>query len=686
MAAVRTEHTRTAIGPKHSTRADIQTLRAFAVGAVVLFHVWPLAFPGGYIGVDVFFVISGYLITGQLIRRASTGPIGLGSFWAGRARRLLPASLLVLLVSALGTVLWAPSTLAAQYLRSIIGSALYVENWVLAADAVDYLGADNAPPIAQHYWSLSLEEQFYVIWPLIIIAVAWFAARRGTSLLRTARTAVVAVTIVSLIACIWLTIVNPAAAYFVTPVRMWQFGAGALVALVPVIGMPRWGRAALWLCGWLALVVCIFAYGPQTPFPGYAAILPVAAVAGIIMAGPSAPFAFARLQEWRPLQWIGDQSYGIYLWHWPLIVLLPFVLGRAPELLENVGVVMLTVILASLSKRFVEDPVRFGSASGLRPRSIAVATVAAMTLVVASAAVPMAWNARAAATASAQAQTELTDPDACRGASLLMEPTCRTNWDETTASTEVVPRLDVLYDDVEGAYTCYAQDEQAELEACTIGSTAPDARRLAITGDSHAGMLLPALRIAAEANNWSIDVYVGRGCVWRADDAEECADRRAHLTADLLGGDYDAILVTAWNQLEPDDAQRAQVADGFAEMWGRAMADGVSVIPILDNPGVPQDSASCLATSHSFTLTTCAFAAADYLRTDPLQLAADRLHITAVDLSRAYCTPNGLCPMVAGGVVVYRDLHHITGTFSKTLAPYLADELVPILAQRSEGK
>lgn len=678
MVSVDAERLRTANRTAKHLRADIQTLRAFAVGAVVLFHVWPLAVPGGYIGVDVFFVISGYLITGQLIRRASQGRVGLAGFWAGRARRLLPVSLLVLLVSTVGTLIWAPSTLVAQYLRSIIASALYVENWQLAGDSVNYLGAENAPPIAQHYWSLSLEEQFYVFWPLLIVAVAWFVVRRGGSLVRHSVSVILAVTVVSLIACIWLTIVDPAPAYFVTPVRMWQFGAGALVALGPTLSRP-WMRSALWTAGWATLAVCVFAYGPATPFPGYAAVLPVAAVTGIILAGPTPPFALARIQQWPALQWLGDQSYGIYLWHWPLIVLAPFVLGRSPELPENVGIVALTVALAFLTKRYVEDPIRFGRARTFRPRRVAAATVLTMTLVVACAAVPMVLNARASATASAQAEEQLADPAACRGASLLLEPGCETQWDRSTSSGDVLPRLEGLYDDVEGAYSCYTQDEGALLEPCTVGSTAPDARRIAITGDSHAGMLVPALNIAGEANNWSVDVFVGRGCVWKSDDSDSCADRRARLTTDLTDGDYDAVLVTAWNQLEADAEQRAEAADGFAQMWSQAREAGVFIIPVVDNPAVPQQSASCLATAESFDLTTCAFDASEQLRPDPLKIAADQLGIPTIDLSQAYCTPADTCPMVAGGVVVYRDLHHITGTFSRTLAPYLAKDLTSIL-------
>lgn len=668
--------------PNRSSRAprgDIQALRALAVTAVVLFHVWPRAVTGGYVGVDVFFVISGYLITGQLVRRRDRGTLRLSSFWAARARRLLPAALLVLLASTALTLVFAQQSLITQYLRSIIGSTLYVENWLLAADAVDYLAAENAPPIAQHYWSLSVEEQFYILWPLLIIVATMAAVtkRFGRHTLIVVLSAVTAASLgISLVA----TFVAPSFAYFATPVRIWEFGFGALIAVLPVFRLAPALRSVLWVSGWAALLYSVFFFTSETAFPGYAAILPVAATAVLILIGPEPPFRLASAQNWRLVQWIGDNSYGIYLWHWPLVVIAPAVLGRDLELWQNIVLVLITCALAVLGRRFVEEPLRFGRASSLRPRWVAGLSIFAMLVVLASAVVPIALNARETALASAQAQTQLTDPAACRGASVLLEPDCHSQWDDFVTSEDILPRLEGLYDDVEGAYACYSQDESAVLEACTIGSTSPDSLRIAITGDSHAGMLLPALRMVAEANNWSIDVYVGRGCLWKMDEDQKCTDRREKLTRDLIQGGYDAVLVTGWNQIEASELQRTQIANGYANMWRMVVDAGVLVVPILDNPAVPAESAECLATASEFNLATCSFSASENLRTDPLMLAADALNINAVDLRDAYCTPHGQCPMVAGGVVVYRDLHHITGTFSKTLAPYLSEQLTSVLA------
>lgn len=658
-------------------RGDIQALRALAVAAVVTFHVWPRAVTGGYVGVDVFFVISGYLITSQLLRRRERGTLKLGSFWAARARRLLPAALLVLLVSTALTLAFAPQSLVTQYLRSIVGSALYVENWFLAADAVDYLAAENAPPIAQQYWSLSVEEQFYILWPLLIIAATTAALTRRYG--RRALIVVLAtVTATSLVLSLVTTFVAPSFAYFATPVRMWEFGFGALVAVLPVIVLRRALRSALWVLGWAGLLYSIFLFTSDTAFPGYAAILPVAATAVLIWIGPEPPFRLAAAQNLRVFQWIGDNSYGIYLWHWPLVVIAPAIVGRDLDLWQNIALVILTCVLAVLSTRFVENPLRFGRLTTVRPRTILFGTAAAMILVVAAAGLPAISIAASAQAQTAQAKQDLLDPASCRGASMLLNPECSDKRAETTAGDQLIPARAGLYDDTDGAFACYASGA-GPIEPCHIGSDAPDAVRIALTGDSHAAMLVPALRDVAKQNNWSVDVYVGRGCVWSTDPDPACADRQSAIQEDLMSGGYEAIIVTAWNQIEASPDTRQRRAAQFADRWREAIDAGIQVIPILDNPAVPQSAADCLESTTEFSFETCSFAASDYLLEDPLASAAESTGATPVDLRHAFCDDAGDCAVVAGGVIVYRDLHHITATFSHSLAPYLADEISAIL-------
>lgn len=655
----------------HTLRGDIQALRAYAVAAVVLFHVWPGALTGGYIGVDVFFVISGYLITGQLVRLKERGALHLPSFWAARARRLLPAALLVLVVSIGLTLLFAPDTLKTQYLRSIIGSTAYVENWVLAWDAVDYLGADNAPPIAQHYWSLSVEEQFYILWPLVVIlGMMWGARRRLMSV-------IVGLTIVSGVYSVIATFATPSLAYFATPARVWEFGIGAIVALLPALSSGRRIRAVVWVAAWIALIFSALAFDASTPFPGYAALLPVIAAGAVIAVGPDAPLRFAEIQNLRILQWVGDNSYGIYLWHWPLVVIAPAALGHELDLWENIILVAMTVLLAGLSKRFVEDPLRFGSLKSVRPRTILIGVAASMVIVIAASGMPIAALAASASAQTKAAQSRIADPVACQGASVLLVKDCADSRYKRPPipADELVPSLAGLFDDTDGAFACYNSDSSTAIKPCHIGSTKADSTSIALTGDSHAAMLVPAIRDLAEKNNWSVDVYVGRGCVWSADLDPACETRQAGLNDALLTRGYDAIITTAWNQLGKTEAQRTVRSEQFAKRWAAALDKGIRVIPVIDNPGVPSASAECLSATKSFSFGTCAFSSATTLQQDPLALAASDVGIDAVDLRGAFCDATGTCPMVAGSVVVYRDLHHITASFSHSLAPYLAEQI-----------
>lgn len=671
--------------PAHSgIRSDIQALRAFAVLAVVLFHIWPLALPGGYVGVDVFFVISGFLITGQLVRARERGTLRLGAFWAARARRLLPASLLVLLVSVVITLLWAPATLQGQYLRSIVASALYFVNWQLAADGVDYLAHDNLPPIAQHYWSLSTEEQFYLLWPLLVILATVGAA--GERRRRALRIGATVFAVAGFALCVWMTTTSYPFGYFSTVSRLWEFALGAIAALLPRFALARWAHTAIWFAALMALVATAFLYDGSTPFPGPAALLPTAATAVLIAIGPDAPtLALQRGVAWRPIQWLGDQSYGIYLWHWPLIIIAPHLLGRPTDLPENITILAATIVLAALSKRLVEDPIRFGTrVKSLRPTPILLATAASMALVVATAAVPMWQSTRAAAEQQQAVEAELLDPSQCRGANALLAADCASAADEPIDAADVVPTLTGLYDDTGGAYSCYDYEPTSgdEPTTCRFGSEDEGALRVALTGDSHGAMLVPGLREIAQDRGWSVDTFVGRGCVWQEPASEECAARNALLSKRFLSGDYDVVLVAAMNSVERDAQERAEVAQAYATAWRAAQDAGVEIVVLADNPSVPQSAQDCVATAESFTRSTCAFPEAEArFNLDPLRAAAQSAGAPLVDLSDAYCT-DGSCPMMLGGVLVYRDLHHITATFSRTLAPYLADELAAATAQR----
>ncbi|HEU0257774.1 MAG TPA: acyltransferase, partial [Microbacteriaceae bacterium] len=387
---------------RHSFRPEVQALRALAVALVVVFHLWPGALPGGFVGVDVFFVISGFLITGQLLREAGRlGRIRLGGFWARRVRRLLPAALASLAATGIATWLVAPQTVWRQYFSDIAASAAYVQNWHLVAQAVDYFAPSGASPV-QNFWSLAVEEQFYLVWPLLLV-VALVATRRRPGARRRAFVAVLgAASVASLIYCVVVSRDAAQIAYLSTLARGWEFGLGGLLALV----LPRlsrlgeraasrngWAaalsgaRAALSWCGVAVIVVSAFLLNSGTAFPGAVALWPTLATCVVIAAGvPRGRWAPGRAMTLPAVQWLGGASYSLYLWHWPVIVLAPFawerIAGRSAPAWSSLLVLALSLALAWASKRWIEDRTRTAAFwSGPKPtRSFAVMAAGMMVV------------------------------------------------------------------------------------------------------------------------------------------------------------------------------------------------------------------------------------------------------------------------------------------------------------------
>ena len=357
-------------------RPDVEGLRAIAVLAVVLFHARLGGFAGGFVGVDVFFVLSGFLITRLLLRElATTGTISLRAFWARRARRLLPASCLVIVVTVIaGTVLLPP--LAQRNLGiDAIAAAGFVVNFVFANRLGDYFAAqaaETAPSPLLHFWSLAVEEQFYLVWPALLVV----ATRRPRHYRRLLIALIVIIAVASFALAAWWTQVEPTWAFYLLPPRMGELLVGAALAAVgPAFRLvsARGRMAAGWL-GLVGVMVAVTTYDPGTPFPGTATLLPVLCTALVIVAGgagghPSGPTAVLRA---RPLQWVGRHSYAIYLWHWPALVLIEARWGPL-SVGTRLAIVAASFLLAAVSVKVLEDPVRTSRWLAAQPkRSLAM--------------------------------------------------------------------------------------------------------------------------------------------------------------------------------------------------------------------------------------------------------------------------------------------------------------------------
>jgi len=673
-------------------RPEIQALRAVAVLAVVTNHVWPRTVTGGYVGVDVFFVISGFLITGHLLREVDArGRIRLAAFWARRARRLLPASLLVLLTTLVASMALMPETLWGTVLRQVGASALYVQNWALAADSVDYFASQQQASPVTHFWSLSAEEQFYLGWPLLIAAVAVARHRSTTSWRAVLVTGLGLLVAGSFALSLVLTSTHPSEAYFITPTRTWEFGAGGLLAFLghPSAEQASRRRVASWL-GWGAIACSVVAYSETTRFPGLPAAVPVIGTVLVIWAGTArAPLSPVGVVSLRPVQAVGDVSYSLYLWHWPVIVLAPYALGGPPGTGASAVLVGLSLLLAWLTRTFVEEPARaWRGLAGARPRRTLVLAAAGSAAVLLATTGGHALLQHRAEASEARLQAALRADSTCFGAAALAAPgVC---GGASTAS-EVVPAPAIARTDTADAFECYTEPTEPVAAACRVQDPERPQRRVALVGDSHAALVSVPLREIAAAHGCQLDVYLRSACPLTTaavffDQAyvEPCAAHHERLLQELTAaGRYDTVVVTGWSGIRvdrtdlPEGERLSRLAAGYQDAWRRISAAGPQLIVVADNPSVPEAYTDCVVEHGADASTRCVIPRAAALGNDPLRTAAQAIGAPVVDLTDLYCDAEG-CPMVVGGVLVHFDLHHITATFARTLTPYLDDRLTAV--------
>jgi peptidoglycan/LPS O-acetylase OafA/YrhL len=671
----------------------------------VLFHLWPNRLTGGFVGVDVFFVISGYLITSHLLREhASPRGISLGAFWARRVRRLLPAAVLVLAVSLVATVVFLPSRLWEETAREVGASALGIQNWVLAANSVDYFGVDNRPTLVQHYWSLSLEEQFYAVWPVLLFLVFLVVRRRSPAARRRAAGIVMGVIFAASLAwSVFDSIEHQSAAYFSTFTHAWELAGGGILALVmPLLARSRWNtlertRAVATIVGLLAIVAAAILFTGHSAFPGWIALLPVLGTLAVIAAGHS----HSRLQRVlllgsRPVQLLGDASYSTYLWHWPLIVALPFVLHQPLSSVDKVAILLGSVALGWLSKRFVEDPARRSRplnhrlwltyAVGL----VAIVAVVAGSVSVVSAAVTQGTIAQREAKDTID--SDLGNGNPCFGAA-AMTPAANCPSSHTVAASFGPDFAAADWGSLAGVTkdgnlpptipcTDFSTDGSGFMD-CTIGSD-PKAKTMAVVGDSHALALLEPLVRIAERQGWNVRVMLHNSCTPSEPMTYSNPETRANcnewrsLVAARIADDHsiDTVVATGYSRSEPSPdfvGSHAALENDYAALWSKWARSGKRVYVIYDVPVTSGQSVpDCVAAAGPID-DPCAVPRRDALRYEPLPGSVRQAHsarVTGIDLTDSFCDATA-CHSVIGGLIAYRDFHHLSGTFALTLIPAL---------------
>ncbi|HET9998884.1 MAG TPA: acyltransferase family protein [Nocardioides sp.] len=682
----------TSLKPVREHRPDVQGLRALAVTAVVLYHLWPGLVPGGYVGVDVFFVISGFLITGLLFREmAETGRLRLLAFYARRIRRLLPSAFIVLACTLVVLVLVAPRVVWHQNLVQIRAAAAYVLNWQLAAERTDYLGAGGSPTLVQHYWSLALEEQFYLVWPLLLILTLAWGVRRLTIGLRASLAIMLGITATaSFVLSVTTTSEAPAFAFFATQSRAWEFALGGLVALLPAVS---WRPLVGWVTGWVGVglvVIACMLLDHDTTFPGWATLVPTVGTALVLTAGALAlSGSTSRVLGWPAFGWLGDHSYAIYLWHWPLIVTAPWILEGAVGNAAKLCILAATLVLGWLTTRYVEDPVRSGPAwQARRWASIGLATAGAAALVLATIGVSTELD-RVTDQQADLALASVKNDVPCFGASAWPSKECAQPFATPSADTVAFAAGDFA----SILNTCQlAPDEPSRPRWCEFGSARPDARTVAVIGNSIATELVPLLRQWAGDKNLRILLAARTDCLglvtgpvvgqapddrcvaWSQQVQSRLLSLRALSLVVFVTHERSAEFLTGQTMPSPEARSDAQT-----RVLGslRLLRDaGIARLVVKHPPGpYPFRVPECIALS-SAAYDPCTQPRKAMTRMDLLAATASR-HPRAtrfVSLDRYFCDELR-CHTVIGGVVAYFDDRHLTKTYARTMARHLGPVL-----------
>lgn len=690
-------------------RTDIQALRAVAIGLVVLNHLWPLRLTGGYVGVDVFFVISGFLITGHLVGEITrTGRVRLGAFYARRIRRLLPAAFVVLAVSLVLVVAFLPYPRWGRNAWEVAASAGYVENWFLASMSVNYSALNDAASVAQHYWSLSVEEQFYIVWPLLLLGALAVAARASGRTSRRglrARTSTALIVVVAVIgvlsfaSSVVYTLLAPSQAYFATLTRGWEFAVGGAVALVgsrirftPLVGNLV-SLVGFGLIGYSAVV-----FDHETSFPGHLALIPVLGTAAVIVAGnTSASLWHSRVTALRPVQWTGGISYSLYLWHWPLIVVAPFVLGGDATTLSKVAVLALSLVLAWVTKRFVEDAGqswRFWRNSSARALAL---MVAGMLVIGALVTATLTWY---------HVRVEADKPPAevvvssCEGPSALApDAQCddrfgRADYSVMTAANVYTNTPEECGDHL----STLTYGEKKTTQICDFSSGAESPTQVWLVGDSHAQQWQGAVFDLARERHWVVTISYFGGCPaadvsfvgfrerWAPQDAKLCEDWSADV-ARMITEERPELVLTAMaarQQIADDgsgEPSSRQMEEGLEAYWRSWESAGIRVLAIADPPfNAEIRSPDCVLLNEDDPL-ACARPRAQAQPPDPVVAAAgavDSPLVAAVDLTDSFCDAQS-CYAVVGGVPVYYDADHLNLEYVRMLAPRIGDAVHRLL-------
>lgn len=681
----------------HRKEKSIQGLRALAVLLVIANHllVWP---SGGFVGVDVFFVISGFIITESLLRiHRSDGRISLADFYRRRVKRILPAAATVLLVTVAVAIFLFTAVRSASVIKDAIWSALFAANWRFAHIGTDYMHANGPVSPLQHFWSLSVEEQFYLVWPLVVVVVLGFRrlsiSRRKSILISVGA----AIAIVSFTWSIRETATQPPAAYFSTFSRAWELGVGSLLGVFSgQLGrIPRWTRSWLVWIGLSVIGLSAALLNSNSSFPGPLAIFPVLGSALVIIAGTGTAQPKIAVLTNRFSVYIGEILYSLYLWHFPVFIILGLFLSPGHRL--SASAIALTGALAVLSFHLVENPIRNSSwltrsriprpmkrvplLVWISPVAIIVLVCATVVYRPSSSTASVATPVSNLAAAGAQQQSAIVQALAAK-----TWPRLSPALNKLTASAKAPEWVD------DG---CLAGEEKADpdpiknVARCTFGSIhSPVSKVAVIIGDSTAISYAPAIRASLEPRGYEVRIMTMAECpaidisvMTQTGASYPACDRFREKVYALLAAVHPELIIATSSE---DSAGRlAGHPKSAGTVWAEAVGKTLSrLVPltqrlvILDPPPFGQTPSSC-ATRNGSPLQCMVRPDAPYLAMSRAVDEAGVPGVTHIKVLSWFCAANLQCPAFIGGTPVFVDAAHLTGTMSKSLGPLLSESLFP---------
>jgi peptidoglycan/LPS O-acetylase OafA/YrhL len=651
-------------------RTDIEGLRAVAVVAVVAYHLQVRGFSGGFSGVDVFFVISGYLITGHLVSEAAQGRgIGFRDFYARRARRILPVATVVIIATLLAGA-WSqnPLDFAQTTPADARSAALFFSNVRFASLSTDYLADALGGSLFQQFWSLSVEEQFYLLWPTLMFVVVAGLAGRRRSVRRPTAVALGLVIAGSFALSVVASRDDPIPGFFLLRSRAWELAVGALLAVgAQQIGrVVRPVRSGVAVVGLGGIVFAIVAYGHATTWPGVAAAVPVIGTAMVIAAGiDSSDSLVARGLALRPMQAIGRCSYSIYLWHWPLALLIAEKQGYSTA--AAILVAGLTYLLAIGSYGLIEHPVR--SSAWLRSNTIASLAMGLGLIVLAVA------ESFLAALFVPDFDTGRASGAAPHVAGAPPEPT---DFVPSDLEPPLIDGTALVDPSAERNIDC------GDVGQCSYGDPAADVH-VVLFGDSHVGQWAGAIEVLAETEGWHVDRLTQGGCSTFAPSTGPatgvgpgCRTWQEDRWGDIQEMQPDLLILA--NHSQPQ-------FDGDPQVWERGVEEaltrapqGTAVAVLAETPVAAERVPQCLAV-HLDEVAPCEPEWPTELNVAINERLAGMTRAAGaafVDLNPILCLDER-CPAVAGNLLVYQDRDHITTTFSRSRAAEVGSHLRSLL-------